>query len=628
MEISEKPTSYMEIMSAKPPSYLDIKPEKPSSYMEVSETPSSYMEVSETPSSYMEVRPSTKSSAKQSSVKQSSPMQSTAKTSKRIRIKRSQLTRHTKKAKRSTKSTKSSPLQVATEVMQRLDLVPYVAPTAEINYDIVDYNGKTDSQLKQAAVGPPRKKLNFQKMRDFIKTNYVKNYTWSEIKVENKCVEQGQAKQDQAKQAGGSRIMSLNPTQDFVRTFFTPQSPYKGLLVWHSVGCGKTCTAIATATASFEPEGYTILWVTRTTLKSDVYKNMFDDVCHLLLAEKMKKGLVMPEDLTRRKNLLSKNWIEPISYKTFSNLLTPGAHNVYMDKLIQRNGKADILKKTLIVIDEAHKLYGGDLKAGERPDMEIMARLLQKSYDTSGKDSARLLLMTATPFTNSPLELFQLINLCKETPSEHITTDLAEFKRTYMNAEALLTETGVKKLADKLSGYISYLNREQDPTQFAQPIMIDVPVILSHLPDNEVRRELFDQEDKQVKTLNKLEAKALLKKDENAIKELNRRLRETQRNLKIMLKENQLRCKTIKNRVEKAKCMQISRAEVETEINATVDLIKTELEKLKASQAENNGLKEADKERLRIVKERLETLRKELLQEVMLVERCKNIRLV
>jgi hypothetical protein len=158
--------------------------------------------------------------------------------------------------------------------------------------------------------------------------------------------------------------------------------------------------------------------------------------------------------------------------------------------------------------------------------------------------------------------------------------------------------------------------------------MIDVPVILSHLPDNEVRRELFDQEDKQVKTLNKLEAKALLKKDENAIKELNRRLRETQKNLKIMLKENQLRCKTIKNRVEKAKCMQISRAEVETEISATVDLIKTELEKLKASQAENNGLKEADKERLRRVKERLETLRKELLQEVMLVERCKNIRLV
>ena len=27
-----------------------------------------------------------------------------------------------------------------------------------------------------------------------------------------------------------------------------------------------------------------------------------------------------------------------------------------------RNGSEDVLNKTLIIIDEAHKLYGGDLK--------------------------------------------------------------------------------------------------------------------------------------------------------------------------------------------------------------------------------------------------------------------------
>ena len=83
-----------------------------------------------------------------------------------------------------------------------------------------------------------------------------------------------------------------------------------------------------------------------------------------VLAERMKeKGLKIPDDPSKRKRLLSNNWIEPISYKTFSNLLTPGAHNEYMDKLIKRNGNTDILRKTLIIIDEAHKLYGGDLKA-------------------------------------------------------------------------------------------------------------------------------------------------------------------------------------------------------------------------------------------------------------------------
>ena len=610
--LGQKSASYLDINPNKPPSYLDIKPNKATSYMEVNpESTTPYLEIG-TPSS------TGRSQSKRSS--------RTTKSSTR----RSQ-------SKRSSSTTKSS-LKIASEIMQQLELVPYVEPTQEINYAIVKYTGKTDSQLKQEKPAPPPKKLNFEQMRDFIKTNYVKNFTWGEIVVENKCIDQAQQAQAQQAQApkappttqlgGASRIMSLNPTQDFVRTFFTPQSPYKGLLLFHSVGTGKTCSAIATATASYEQEGYTILWVTRTTLKSDVYKNMFDDVCHIILAEKMKQGLIMPEDLTRRKKLLSKNWIEPISYKTFSNLLTPGAHNEYMDKLIQRNGTTDILKKTLIIIDEAHKLYGGDLKAGERPDMDVMERLLQKSYDLSGKDSARLLIMTATPFTNSPLELFQLINLCKEDASEKITIDLPEFKRKYMNADALLTEAGVKKLADKLSGYISYLNREQDPTQFAQPIMIDVPVIMSHLPDDELRKELFSQTGKEVSKLNKMEAKVLNKQDESNIKELNKRLRETQRRLKEMLKERQAHCKTIKKREDKKKCMEEIQNEVQVEINETVAIIKEELERLKQRQEDNKGLKQADQVRVKQMKEKLEKLRNELLQEVMLVERCKNIKLV
>ncbi len=612
-------TPYLEVGPIKPPSYLEVGPIKPPSYMEVKQNSATpYLEISSKRSS------SKRSSSKRSSSKRSSSKRSSSKrsSSKRSSSKRSS-------SKRSSSKRKSSPIQIASEVMQQLELVPYVAPTAELDYTIVDYDGKSDPKLKQNKPGPPPKKLSFQKMRDFIKTNYVKNFTWGEIVVENKCVEPKAQPPAPAQQAGGaSRIMSLNPTQDFVRTFFTPQSPYKGLLLFQSVGTGKTCTAIATATSSFEQEGYTILWVTRTTLKSDVYKNMFDDVCHLVLAEKMKQGLIMPEDLTRRKKLLSKNWIEPISYKTFSNLLTPGAHNAYMDKLIQRNGATDILKKTLIIIDEAHKLYGGDLKAGERPDMAVMERLLQKSYDISGKDSARLLIMTATPFTNSPMELFQLINLCKETPSEKITTELAEFKRQYMNADALLTDAGVKKLADKLSGYISYLNREQDPTQFAQPIMIEVPVIMSHLPDNEVRKELFSETDKNVNKLNNLEAKVLSKQQETAIREMNKTLRETQKNLKALLKERQTRCKTIKNRADKAQCMQEIKNEVEAEIRGTVENIKVEIERLKKSQEENKGLKANEKEHIKQMKERLETLRKDLLQEVMLSERCKNIKLI
>ncbi|MEC8042546.1 MAG: hypothetical protein VX181_17900, partial [Pseudomonadota bacterium] len=47
---------------------------------------------------------------------------------------------------------------------------------------------------------------------------------------------------------------------------------------WHSVGTGKTCSGVSIASSSFEREGYTILWVTRTTLKGDVWKNIFDQI--------------------------------------------------------------------------------------------------------------------------------------------------------------------------------------------------------------------------------------------------------------------------------------------------------------------------------------------------------------
>ena len=99
--------------------------------------------------------------------------------------------------------------------------------------------------------------------------------------------------------------------------------------------------------------------------------------------------------------------------------------------------------------------------------------------------------MTATPITNNPLELFSLTNLFVTNESEKITTDKEEFKKQYMTSANILSENGVKNLANKLSGYISYLNREKDPTQFAQPIMINVPVLMNHIDDDKVRQTVY-----------------------------------------------------------------------------------------------------------------------------------------
>ena len=488
------------------------------------------------------------------------------------------------------------------------------------DYKNIDYDGTKNNNIKTPRSNSmiPNSKLNFLMLRDFIKTNYnLKKYIWDPITIENRCI---------PKQGQESNEIEFNPTQNFLTNFFCPESPYKGILLWHSVGTGKTCTGVATATSSFEEQGYNILWVTRTTLKSDVWKNIFDQICHIKLQNEVKLGLTLPEKLNERKKLLSNLWLEPMSYKQFSNLLV-GKNKIY-DILKTRNGSEDILRKTLIIIDEAHKLYGGDLKAIERPNTDVMENLIMNSYTKSGSNSCKLLIMTATPFTNSPLELFKLINLFYTNESEKITTDKEEFKKQYMNEKNVLSQNGVKNLANKLSGYISYLNREKDPTQFAQPIMINVPILMTHIQDDELRKQFYLN-----KQLNSVSIKVLEK-----IKTLKIKIKE----LKTEYKEKKTLAKESKNagiakcnrdfpnssqKNEKEKCLEEFKKEFDI-LNENLKEILDEINDLQEELKELNDEKDFGKNSSKEMKDKLKLLKNSLIQEYILYTKCANLKYV
>jgi hypothetical protein len=291
-------------------------------------------------------------------------------------------------------------------------------------------------------------------------------FTWDPVKMENLC----ESSDDTTK-------IELNPTQKFIKSFFTPHCAQKGLILNHSVGTGKTCTAIATASSSFEDENYTIIWVTRTTLKNDLWKNVFDKSCHAQITEMInKEDFIMPSDDKKRMKLLSKSWkIRPMSYKQFSNLLLE--KNSYYSSLVNINGKFDPLRKTLIIIDEVHKLFGGnDLSTLEKPDTSILHKKIMHSYSVSGSDSVKLLLMSATPIVENPLEMIELINLCK-LPTEQLPTIYPKFEPMFLNDHGNFTTQGKQKFINHVTGLISYLNREKDARQFAQP-----NVLINYVP--------------------------------------------------------------------------------------------------------------------------------------------------
>ena len=323
-------------------------------------------------------------------------------------------------------------------------------------------------------------RMGHEEMREHI-AEHFNEFEWEKIKMENLCEpkkeDEKQGEKEEKKKCGSptSQLLKFNPTQNFIRHYFTPENPLKGILLWHSVGTGKTCTAIATASSNYEKKGYTILWVTRSTLKTDIWKNMFDQVCSETIREKIiNENLVIPEDSKSRMKLLSKAWsIRPMSYKQFSNLVSK--KNEFYKALVKKNGAVDPLRKTFLIIDEAHKLYGGDLSTLEQPDMPEFHKALMNSYQISGKDSVKLLLMTATPITDSPMEMMRLLNLCK-LPEEQFPTDFDTFSEEYLNENGMFSSSGKKKYLDQIAGHISYLNREKDARQFAQPVIHEVKV--------------------------------------------------------------------------------------------------------------------------------------------------------
>ena len=314
------------------------------------------------------------------------------------------------------------------------------------------------------------KRMNHQELKQHIREHYS-DLAWDSVKMENLCSD--------VQKGGSGDIIKYTPSQKFVRKYFTTANPCKGIMLYHSVGTGKSCSAIATATNSFEREGYTILWVTRTTLKNDIWKNMFDQVCSGPIRNKITLSkLNIPDEQNKRMRLLSNSWrIRPMSYKQFSNLVSK--QNAFYKSLVKINGEADPLRKTLLIIDEAHKLYGGgDLSSIERPDMNALHQAVMNSYEISGRDSVRLMLMTATPITEDPLELIKLINLMKPI-REQMPTNFDDFSNNYLDSEGKFTENGRERYLNDIAGYISYLNREKDARQFAQPIIksINTPII-------------------------------------------------------------------------------------------------------------------------------------------------------
>ncbi len=213
-----------------------------------------------------------------------------------------------------------------------------------------------------------------------------------------------------------AHTITLLASQNLVRTMITPDSPYKGLILWHSVGAGKTLAALKVmedfALRASHASDYNFYWATGTGLKGDVKKEFSKIACETVRTKGVHRFF-------------------PLSYRQLGGQLTrknlAGQFRAKLSAETREGRHIDPLFRSVLVIDEAQLCFDYNhtemaytsFPQGLGPNawtMQHVMDAIHHSHRVSGDNSVRVMLLTATPVTYDPNVFLQLLNMVTETP--------------------------------------------------------------------------------------------------------------------------------------------------------------------------------------------------------------------
>ena len=284
--------------------------------------------------------------------------------------------------------------------------------------------------------------------------------------------------------------LTFHNSQLFLKDYFTPRNIQKGMIINHSVGSGKTCSAVA-AGSNFDKRGYKILWVTQHKLKNDMWKNILGNFsCHEGYRH-FQDNYDIPNNFDKQKRVFhkitKKRWFPPITYKQFSNALLK-KNKLGLD-LYKRN-EEDPLKKILVIIDESHNLFNKSLPEHQKPNISIIRKKIYQSYKISKENSVKLILLTATPLLDNIMSYFSLINLIISKKRNRFKPNLKEFEEKYIK-ENKFTKEGLKKFNENTSRLVSLLDLSKNKNKFAQPVMINKESMVKEVEsEDNIKKEM------------------------------------------------------------------------------------------------------------------------------------------
>lgn len=244
--------------------------------------------------------------------------------------------------------------------------------------------------------------------------------------------------------------MELSTYQTVIRNFLSNSTPYNGLLLFHGLGTGKTCSAITVAEEHrrfLKQSGLPrfIYVIGGGNLQSNFKTQFFQEsnlskqgeewtykgcVGNSLLREINATNMTKEMIIEKTNELIHRHY-RFMGYRKFANYIQQFKH-------------LEELEHSMIIIDEAHNIK--DESKGFTPS---------KALDmVTKKTTVKLLLLSATPMFNDPGEIIWMLNLLNRNDKRY------ELKESDIFSNGELKESEIPRLIHHMRGYVSFVKGE------------------------------------------------------------------------------------------------------------------------------------------------------------------------
>ena len=307
--------------------------------------------------------------------------------------------------------------------------------------------------------------------------------------------------------------------QKFVSQFMSPNTPYNGMLLYHGVGVGKTCSAILAAESFLQLSPKNKVYILAPpAIQPGFYRTIFDPTRIIfgkddkpnshegctgnryleltqMLYERDKREIEL-----RVNRLISKRYAI-MGYVAFRNMVLSILSQISSSLSPERKQQQKIillqraLSGSFFIVDEAHNLR--DVSDTADDDGDQTDDVGDKSDASAGKklvpmlrevlktcEGNKLMLMSATPMYNSYKEIVSLLNLLLLVDkSEDLLKESDIVFEMGANGEQL-SKVSEDRLIKVANGHISFM-RGENPKAFPSRLDPADVIRMSEWPENE-----------------------------------------------------------------------------------------------------------------------------------------------